>query len=84
MGRQEKSEILAIPNQYKDTLDNLINNLDDSSDNGLLAMLRWIVISNGHILSPENNKSKFVEGDFPANRLQKWLKRSKIIKMAEY
>lgn len=37
---EEKSEILAIPNQYKNMLDEFIDSSDDKSDIESLAMSR--------------------------------------------
>lgn len=42
---------MAIPNQYKDTLNNLVNSSDDGSDIETLAKLRQIHELNNNIPS---------------------------------
>lgn len=71
MGNKEKSEILIIFNQYKDTLDNLIDSLDNNSDIKLLAILKWIDILSNNILGLENSTSSLKKkNDFSRNKLQ--------------
>lgn len=64
-GEQEKSEISAIFNQYKNTLDDFIDSLDDTSDTEPPAILRQIIMPNGDIPDLRDNASDLKEdGDF--------------------
>lgn len=60
-GEQEKSEISAIFNQYKNILDDFIDSLDDTSDTELLAILKQIIMPNGDIPDPRDNASDLKE-----------------------
>lgn len=69
---QEKSEILAISNQYNNTLNDLIDSLDDSSNTKLLFMSRQIVVPSGNISDLGDNASGFKKnGDFLGDGLQR-------------
>lgn len=73
---QEKSEIVAIPNWYKDTLDNFIDDSDHNSDIEPPAILREIVVLSGNIPDLRDNpKSLKKDRDFLGNGPQKWQQR---------
>lgn len=52
---------MAISNQYKDTLDNLIDSSDNSSNTNPPAILRQIVVLSNDIPSLRDNASGFKE-----------------------
>ncbi len=61
-GRQEKAEILAIPNRFKDTLDDLVDSSNDSSDTEPSAILRQVDVSSDDIPGPGDSASGLEEG----------------------
>ena len=65
------SEIMPVPNWFKDTLNNLINSLDDGSNIEAPAKSRQIYMSSNNIPGPgERKKSLNKEKNLLKNRSQ--------------
>ncbi len=65
-GGQEKSEILSIPNKYKDTLKDLVN----SSDVEHPAIPRQIILPSNNIPGSKDDPSNPEIDDDPSDRSQ--------------
>ena len=64
---------MAILNQFKDTLDDLVDSSNDSSDTGPSAILRQVDVSNNDIPDPGDSASGLEEGrDILKNGLQRY------------